>query len=767
MAAERTIGRTLVVESTCVGRSTISSTGTVTLLFTDLVRSTELYDRLGDEAAERVRRAHFGRLRDAAAAYEGEVVKTLGDGVMLAFPSSVKALSCAIVMQQLTSHEPGAQPEHPLGLRIGINVGEVVSEEDDYFGGAVVLASRLCDRAEPGQILVSELVRSLLGSRGGYSFRQMGPLALKGIAEPQQAYEVEWRAALPEPTDGQVAGELDSGDMEEVPLTRGEVDELQQVLAMSGLADVSLANRYAVVFAYPGMGLGDLHRELAGCTTQVCAIIEETDRFHQHGIQVVGLSTEPSVPPEGCRFIPFPVGLLPQDAVGGVIEAVDKGSRKYARRESFVVFPDGTGARIGNVTDVIAHVKRSFAVAVERRLDVYRQAAIDYLERGGGELRSTVEFRELLATGADSVAIPRVDVKLELVCKIADPAIIATEAGYVERINRVLTESGCPRLFPAVVSVCSDENPGWYLMEAANPVSLDKLVFRDQARTELHPGRRALLLDAFERVAKLYELTFRAETPKVARYHYLERFLAIPQREDARSTYSLLFGTDGGLDSVLKRRLRLGDGLLCRSYAEQMRFLELNVDALLQPVGAYVHGDLHLPNMLLDRDGKSVVFIDPRVVWDGNDVGDPGFCDPIYDLATLLHSLHVGSAILRAIEEGCTEDLLVVAAGDTGGAPIAVAPGLLRIADNPIVEWFVEWVRGEVPELVRGPNWEARLHVGAANALLGWLKYAGVVKTRDAWLAIFVSALYHLELGRRSLDERPQRAGGKPVVGTA
>jgi class 3 adenylate cyclase/peroxiredoxin len=721
---------------------------TATLLFTDLVGSTELYARLGDDAAEELRRRCFKRLRDAARAYEGREVKTLGDGLMLAFTSSVKALSCAIVMQQSVEHDDPQSAWRRLNLRIGVNVGEAIADDvDDFFGTAVVIAKRLCDHAQGGQVLVSETVRSLVGSRGGFTFRPLGPTRLKGLAEPVAAYEVGWRR-----TD--VSAEADPGGALETPLGATDVAELERVLALSGLADISLSGRYSVIFTYPGMGIGDLHRELQGCTTQVCAIIEEADRFSHHGIQVVGLSTRPSAPPSGCSAIPFPVGLLPSDAVGGVIGAVDKPTGVYAERASYLVFPNGTGVRISDVRDVIAHVKKSFEMAWARRMEAYREAAIGYLESDGTPLQSsTVELRELLATGADSVAIPRVDVKLELVCKLAAPEVIAAEATYVDRVNRLLLEDGRERLFPAVLSICTDEDPAWYLMEALNPVSLERLLFVDDARTGIRPDRRPLLTDSLARMAGLYDLTFRRETPRVSRYHYLERFVAIPRREDFRAAASQLLGDARTVEERLETPIVIEPGFACRPYADQVRFLERAVDELVQPVGAFVHGDLHLPNMLLDRDGERVVFIDPRTVWDGHDLGEPGFCDPMYDLATLMHSLHFASAVLRAIEQGTTEHLLCV----EGDQELHLSPGILRIHENAVLDWFIGWVEHETAARVRGRHWRARLHVGAANATLGWLKYARAVKTGDAWLALFSAGLYHLERARRELEEGRER----------
>jgi DNA-binding SARP family transcriptional activator/class 3 adenylate cyclase/tetratricopeptide (TPR) repeat protein len=166
-------------------------TGTVTLLFTDQVGSTETLQRLGDEEGERLRRAHFGLLREAAGMHGGEEVKNLGDGLMVAFVSAVDALACAITMQQAVDRAR-ASGELAFAVRIGLNVGEPIRDEGDYFGTPVVIAKRLCDAGAPGQILASELVRALVGTRGGFAYRALGAVPLKGVADPVPACEVIW-----------------------------------------------------------------------------------------------------------------------------------------------------------------------------------------------------------------------------------------------------------------------------------------------------------------------------------------------------------------------------------------------------------------------------------------------------------------------------------------------------------------------------------------------------------------------------------------------
>jgi class 3 adenylate cyclase len=196
------IGRTeLAYEETGGGRrgaTTVTDaargSGTITLLFTDLVSSTELIDRLGDEAGDRLLGAHLEMLRDVTREHDGREVKSLGDGLMLAFASALGALACAVGMQQrVRAHREHAGAQ-PVSLRIGLNTGEAISAGGDYFGKPVVVARRLCDHAGSGQILLSEVVRSLVGTRGGYRFIALGELRLKGLADPITAFAVDWRS---------------------------------------------------------------------------------------------------------------------------------------------------------------------------------------------------------------------------------------------------------------------------------------------------------------------------------------------------------------------------------------------------------------------------------------------------------------------------------------------------------------------------------------------------------------------------------------------
>ncbi|HEV2755241.1 MAG TPA: adenylate/guanylate cyclase domain-containing protein [Actinomycetota bacterium] len=165
--------------------------GTATILVTDLVGSTAMFDRLGDETAERVLRAHLGEMRDLVGAFGGREVKSTGDGIMAAFPAAWLASECAVAMQR-TLHLAREGAEVPLHIRIGLHSGDTTADRHDYYGIAVAVAARLCDRAPADGILMSGVTRGLVGSRGGHSFADAGVSELKGIDEPVRAWTVEW-----------------------------------------------------------------------------------------------------------------------------------------------------------------------------------------------------------------------------------------------------------------------------------------------------------------------------------------------------------------------------------------------------------------------------------------------------------------------------------------------------------------------------------------------------------------------------------------------
>jgi class 3 adenylate cyclase len=167
-----------------------------TVLFTDVEGSTALTQRLGDARAREVLREHERIVREALKSHGGSEVKALGDGFMASFSSATRALECAIAMQRaFAEHNAGvgAQGLAPLHIRIGLNAGEPIAEQEDLFGTAVNLAARIAAKAEGGEILVANVIRELAAGKG-FLFADRGSVALRGFEDPVRLFEARWEA---------------------------------------------------------------------------------------------------------------------------------------------------------------------------------------------------------------------------------------------------------------------------------------------------------------------------------------------------------------------------------------------------------------------------------------------------------------------------------------------------------------------------------------------------------------------------------------------
>ena len=227
-------------------------TETITVLFTDLVGSTEISYAISPDAADELLRAHFSVLRRAIAGSGGVEVKGLGDGVMVVFRSTSAALSCAVAMQQAV-HRDNVGARHQLGLRIGLSGGEATMESNDYYGDPVIEAARLCAHADAGQILATDAVRVMSGRRSPYLFEPLGALELKGLPEPVGVLDVRW-----EPLD-EVAAENGvplPARLTHVPLTGVVARETEAALLTDAYKRAAAGEGRAVVLVSGDAGVG-------------------------------------------------------------------------------------------------------------------------------------------------------------------------------------------------------------------------------------------------------------------------------------------------------------------------------------------------------------------------------------------------------------------------------------------------------------------------------------------------------------------------------
>ena len=170
--------------TTADGKESDQRRGLLTVMFTDLQDSTALTQRLGDARAQQeLVHRHNEVVREALSAHGGREVKHTGDGIMASFSSGSNAIDAAIAIQEAFGADEAVQ------VRIGLNEGEPVAEDGDLFGATVQLAARVCSRAEPGDVLVTNVVRELAMGKG-FLFSEQMPAALKGFEEPVRLFAV-------------------------------------------------------------------------------------------------------------------------------------------------------------------------------------------------------------------------------------------------------------------------------------------------------------------------------------------------------------------------------------------------------------------------------------------------------------------------------------------------------------------------------------------------------------------------------------------------
>ena len=236
-----------------------------TVLFTDIVGSTELSSSLGEEAAHRLRQSHFSLLSAAITAANGRQVKNLGDGVMAVFPSASAAIDAAVEIQRSVDRD-NRHSHIDAPVRVGLSTGEATEDGGDYFGQPVIEAARLCALARGGQILVTDLAVAL--ARGNaHEVDRLGARELKGLPHPVDVAEIRWEPiggpAIPFPpllSDPNVA-----------PFVGRAVEHEQAIQSLKAAAN---GERRAVLFGgEPGIGKTRLAAEVAALAHEDGAIV--------------------------------------------------------------------------------------------------------------------------------------------------------------------------------------------------------------------------------------------------------------------------------------------------------------------------------------------------------------------------------------------------------------------------------------------------------------------------------------------------------------
>jgi TolB-like protein/class 3 adenylate cyclase/Tfp pilus assembly protein PilF len=136
------------------------------------------------------------------AAHRGRIVKLMGDGALMEFASVVDALACAIDIQQgIRERNQDTPAERRVSFRMGINLGDVIVEDDDIYGDGINVTARLEELAEPGAVCISEAVRTAIGNKISLDYEDLGKQNVKNISQPIHVYQVRLKpgAVLPQP----------------------------------------------------------------------------------------------------------------------------------------------------------------------------------------------------------------------------------------------------------------------------------------------------------------------------------------------------------------------------------------------------------------------------------------------------------------------------------------------------------------------------------------------------------------------------------------
>ncbi|HKW69818.1 MAG TPA: ATPase, T2SS/T4P/T4SS family [Candidatus Dormibacteraeota bacterium] len=237
---------------TIIGSLAVGQTeGTVTIMFTDVEESTRLLSTRGFTASHEIMKAYETIIEEKVSQHAGRRIKGLGDGFMISFGSARHGVECALDIQQAIAEYSKQNPERKLRIRIGLNTGEVVEEAGDIFGAAVNVAARVAGKAKGGEILVSEIVRQLVGPVAEMKFDFRGRYKLKGFPD-------RWRLHQVTP-----------GEVKEAPhvlaAADGYIDRDQERLDIRMLMDRAATGTGSMIFlaGAPGIGASRLAAEVA------------------------------------------------------------------------------------------------------------------------------------------------------------------------------------------------------------------------------------------------------------------------------------------------------------------------------------------------------------------------------------------------------------------------------------------------------------------------------------------------------------------------
>jgi phosphotransferase family enzyme len=510
--------------------------------------------------------------------------------------------------------------------------------------------------------------------------------------------------------------------------TAGELGALYSTLGKHGLIGNTVAP--TVVFGYPAA-----HESAPALSI----IVNSIERLTKWGINVFGITGDPEPGPLSGR-----VAHLDAGGVAALTGAQPRpGPPVRLAPVSYLLGGTLHGLCVDRIDDAPAHAAALVALVERERLRAWTAATRPVPEP---------TFVAQHVNGSDSTGVLQFRADREIVAKVGGLDMIRAEVEFITQVNGWMARAGHRALLPELYGVHVEGDQATSLMEAAEPQGLDTLLFTDEEQTTLRDDAVDVLEPYLRPLEAWYRLTAEPRPPTVAPYLYGERFHVLPDHPGFVATFAaLLPGWDR--EQTLAAPVLLPGGERVPGYRDALAWLDRVSPALLPAWGSSVHGDIHLKNILHRRDG-SPVLIDPRSAWDGRDRPDIGYGDPVFDLATVLHSVLPMSAVLTAIARGRTGELFDHAPRPpAAGQALDLSGTRLPVHFSPAVSKLEQRLLAAVPVAEEEVVTRTRMYVAAACSLAGWLKFARSLRTRQAWLTTYLYAVWYLMMARRTWGE--------------
>ena len=482
----------------------------------------------------------------------------------------------------------------------------------------------------------------------------------------------------------------------------------------------------AIIFSFPGIGLGKEYCALSGCTLEAEEYERIARKYMGLGIDIIGISTGDV--PKGDR--PVKYLQLPEPCPPFSIASFD--GNNFLNRESF--FIETKKIERVKVDDVISH-----ALEVERWIGKQLDNIIELGKCDNTiiDIKKNIISSKRLQNGADSLAIVSFKTLPSVVLKTGASKIIDLEAKFILDVNKYGFN-----IFPKIYSKgnLSSQN-SFYLMEGGNPdKNIEREFFSSVKDGVLANNWKNKICKVLTPFRGLYRKTLKTSDCNVSLYHYTNRIRNIMQRSDFIDSYNYFDITNSSIDEFLNWDMILNGKNIGRFVNNNNSISESYKRNKIKHL-CMIHGDLHIKNILYSIHKGKYLFIDPRLQWDDYPIDKFGYGDPVYDMSTMLHSLSCMSFILNRINMDMLRDVAVWTIGN-GTINIKLSNSLINNLDA-VDSDIVNICENILPSEVLEGAWENRLYAGAANAIFGWLKYAKTVKQKKAWVAIYALSAHY------------------------